>query len=90
MECTVSHKHHRSIMGPRGSNIQQVTEDHNVHIKFPERNRDSQSAAEVDEPVEEGSEEKDPRDLIIITGRKEDCEAAKEAILVSLFTSISL
>lgn len=37
MECIIPQKFHRSIMGPKGSRIQQITRDHNVQIKFPER-----------------------------------------------------
>lgn len=37
VECVITQKFHRSIMGPKGSRIQQITRDHNVQIKFPER-----------------------------------------------------
>lgn len=37
MECVIPQKFHRSIMGPKGARIQQITRDHNVQIKFPER-----------------------------------------------------
>lgn len=37
IECVIPQKFHRSIMGPKGSRIQQITRDHNVQIKFPER-----------------------------------------------------
>lgn len=37
MECVITQKFHRSIMGPKGSRIQQITRDFNVQIKFPER-----------------------------------------------------
>ncbi len=37
LECVILQKFHRSIMGPKGSRIQQITKDHNVQIKFPDR-----------------------------------------------------
>lgn len=37
IECVIPQKFHRSIMGPKGSRIQQITRDHIVQIKFPER-----------------------------------------------------
>ena len=37
IECTILQKFHRSIMGPKGSKIQQITRDYNVQIKFPDR-----------------------------------------------------
>ncbi len=57
-----------------------------MQIKFPERpgapppSEEQEEAAEEVEP-EEGKP--DPRDVINITGRKEHCEAAKEALMVS-------
>ncbi|XP_012774997.1 high density lipoprotein binding protein a [Maylandia zebra] len=91
MECVIPQKFHRSIMGPKGSRIQQITRDHNVQIKFPER-EDPQAAPPAEAPVQENGEADgevkepvDPNapkkcDVIIISGRKERCEAAIEAL----------
>ncbi|KAG7514309.1 vigilin isoform X1 [Solea senegalensis] len=91
MECVITQKFHRSIMGPKGSRIQQITRDHNVQIKFPER-EDPQAAPPADAPVQENGEANgevkepvDPNapkkcDVIVISGRKERCEAAIEAL----------
>uniref|UniRef100_A0A3Q3WA91 Vigilin n=1 Tax=Mola mola TaxID=94237 RepID=A0A3Q3WA91_MOLML len=86
IECIIAQKFHRSIMGPKGSRIQQITRDHNVQIKFPER-EDPQEApvqengetnGEVKEPVDPNAPKK--CDVIVISGRKERCEAAVEAL----------
>ncbi|XP_068449326.1 high density lipoprotein binding protein a isoform X2 [Clinocottus analis] len=91
IECVITQKFHRSIMGPKGSRIQQITRDHNVQIKFPER-EDPQAppaeapiqengeadAGEVKEPVDPNAPKK--CDVIVISGRKERCEAAVEAL----------
>ena len=37
IECHIEQAHHRTIMGPRGNNVQKITSDHNVQIKFPEK-----------------------------------------------------
>uniref|UniRef100_A0A8C5Z5X7 Vigilin n=1 Tax=Marmota marmota marmota TaxID=9994 RepID=A0A8C5Z5X7_MARMA len=37
VECAIPQRFHRSVMGPKGSRIQQITRDHNVQIKFPDR-----------------------------------------------------
>nr|XP_057928787.1 high density lipoprotein binding protein a isoform X1 [Doryrhamphus excisus]XP_057928788.1 high density lipoprotein binding protein a isoform X1 [Doryrhamphus excisus]XP_057928789.1 high density lipoprotein binding protein a isoform X1 [Doryrhamphus excisus] len=87
IECTIPQKFHRSIMGPKGSQIQQITRDHNVHIKFPER-EDPQAAEVIQENGEANGEVKeavDPNapkkcDVIVISGRQERCEAAAEAL----------
>ena len=118
-------------MGGRGSNVQAITHEHNVSIKFPDRENRStggggdpaHKATPTIEPVlvttppidedtppgdgaskvvngngevvtggegeggEEGEEEEvkppSPRDIILITGRLENAEAAKLALLVS-------
>lgn len=45
MECVITQKFHRSIMGPKGSRIQQITKDHSVQIKFPDREDPNGEAA---------------------------------------------
>ncbi|KAM8746098.1 high density lipoprotein binding protein a isoform 1-T1 [Acanthopagrus schlegelii] len=91
IECVIAQKFHRSIMGPKGSRIQQITRDHNVQIKFPER-EDQQAAPPAEAPIQENGEANgevkepvDPNapkkcDVIVISGRKERCEAAVEAL----------
>ncbi|XP_032381010.1 high density lipoprotein binding protein a [Etheostoma spectabile] len=90
VECVITQKFHRSIMGPKGSRIQQITRDHNVQIKFPER--EDQQAPPAEAPIQENGEANgevkepvDPNapkrcDVIVISGRKERCEAAVEAL----------
>lgn len=90
LECVILQKFHRSIMGPKGSRIQQITKDHNVQIKFPDR--EDQQVPSADAPVQENGEAngevKEPadplvpkkRDVIVLSGRKERCEAAIEAL----------
>ncbi|KAM6921829.1 LOW QUALITY PROTEIN: high density lipoprotein binding protein a [Xenentodon cancila] len=90
LECVIAQRFHRSIMGPKGSRIQQITRDHNVQIKFPEREDPQAPPAEpsVQENGEANGEVKesiDPNapkkcDVIVISGRKERCEAAMEAL----------
>uniref|UniRef100_A0A1A7X8I9 Vigilin n=1 Tax=Iconisemion striatum TaxID=60296 RepID=A0A1A7X8I9_9TELE len=95
IECVILQKFHRSIMGPKGSRIQQITRDHNVQIKFPDR-EDQQgknsAAPPAEAPVQENGETDgdikepvDPNapkkcDVILISGRKERCDAAVEAL----------
>lgn len=92
----VPHKFHRSVLGAKGANVQAITQDHNVSIKFPERegrgegqkgesqkSEGAQTTATL--PASNGVEDAatpDPRDVILITGRKENAEAAKLALLV--------
>uniref|UniRef100_A0AAQ5YLD0 Vigilin n=1 Tax=Amphiprion ocellaris TaxID=80972 RepID=A0AAQ5YLD0_AMPOC len=86
IECVIPQKFHRSIMGPKGSRIQQITRDHNVQIKFPEPappaeapiQENGEANGEVKEPVDPNAPKK--CDVIVISGRKERCEAAEEAL----------
>ncbi|KAK3556433.1 hypothetical protein QTP70_008283 [Hemibagrus guttatus] len=100
MECVIPQKFHRSIMGPKGARIQQITRDHNVQIKFPEREdvQASQAEAQVQENGEANGEVKenaDPMvpkkcDVIVLSGRKERCEAAVEALKALVPVSIEV
>ena len=37
MECVISQQYHRTVMGNRGTNVQEITRVHEVGIKFPDR-----------------------------------------------------
>ena len=44
IECIIPHKHHRSVMGAKGMNVQEITKQFNVNIKFPDRPRQPSSS----------------------------------------------
>uniref|UniRef100_UPI00398E5B1B vigilin-like isoform X1 n=1 Tax=Pristiophorus japonicus TaxID=55135 RepID=UPI00398E5B1B len=87
LECVITQRFHRAVMGLKGSKVQQITRDYDVQIKFPER--DENQGLEL-HPQENGDVNSDPReaepaprkcDVIVISGRKEKCEGAREALL---------
>lgn len=105
IECVISQKYHRTVMGSKGHKVQEITRDFEVGIKFPDRplqNEEGKAAAgkaaegnaeqaqppapapvvngEVDS---EGSGDGKPKvqDIIKITGKKENCDAARDALL---------
>ncbi|XP_026876745.2 vigilin isoform X2 [Electrophorus electricus] len=84
VEVVVPQRYHRTVMGPKGCRIQQITREHDVQVKFPERD---ESSAQEACPVENGgtSPETDsaPRrcDVITVTGQLEKCELARVALL---------
>lgn len=45
VECAIPQKFHRSVMGPKGSRIQQITRDYGVQIKFPDREENAGGSA---------------------------------------------
>uniref|UniRef100_A0AAR2ILC3 Vigilin n=1 Tax=Pygocentrus nattereri TaxID=42514 RepID=A0AAR2ILC3_PYGNA len=81
VEVVVPQRFHRAVMGPKGCRIQQITREHEVQIKFPEREESDAC------PVENGSTSPEadsvPRkcDIITVTGRVEKCEQARAALL---------
>ena len=42
IDVHIDHHHHRTIMGARGSKVQNIQSEFNVDIKFPERVDDSE------------------------------------------------
>merc|ERR1712038_1274331 len=82
IECLIEQIHHRTIMGPKGGNVQKITSEHQVQIKFPEKrsgngtpNGDLNGSGETN-----GHVTPDNTEIIRISGRKEDCEAAAQAL----------
>uniref|UniRef100_A0A671VYB7 Vigilin n=1 Tax=Sparus aurata TaxID=8175 RepID=A0A671VYB7_SPAAU len=82
VEVAIPQRYHRAIMGPKGCRIQHITREHEVQIKFPERDDGAEAP-----PQENGEVSPDaefvPRkcDIITISGRAEKCELAKAALL---------
>ncbi|XP_054285585.1 LOW QUALITY PROTEIN: vigilin [Macrosteles quadrilineatus] len=85
IDCVIPQKYHRSVMGQRGVKVQDITYKYDVQIKFPERSN-YQDEEEGDHPAENGdlvNGDVAPKlcDTIKITGKPENCEAAKQALL---------
>uniref|UniRef100_A0A3Q2IJ18 Vigilin n=1 Tax=Equus caballus TaxID=9796 RepID=A0A3Q2IJ18_HORSE len=89
-ECIIPQKFHHFIMGQMCSRIQQITRDYNVQIKFPDKEN---SVTNMDPTIQKNEEEVrekstteaasiSPRkcDTILISGQKEECAAAMEAL----------
>ena len=100
IECVIPQKYHRNIMGAKGVNVQKVTSEHNVQIKFPDRDSGNRGQGMVNgssSPVEEngdepGSPPASPRkcDTITIVGSKDNTEAAKQALMVGMACPFTL
>lgn len=86
IEVVIPQRLHRTIMGARGFKVQQVTTEHDVNIKFPDR--------DATDPVEglengtngtiDGVATDEPIrycDIIRITGHIDNCNAAKQALI---------
>lgn len=87
IDCVIPQRHHRIVMGSRGSKVQQITYEHDVHIKFPDRNATEEVAetnGDDEEAAETNGEAVRQCDIIRISGLLEKCEAAKQALLDSV------
>jgi transcription antitermination factor NusA-like protein len=77
IDVLIEQKHHRTIMGSQGSKVKQIQSEHNVDIKFPDRidhNDDGHAPDQNGDGVKAS-------DVIKVSGRPENCEAAKQALL---------
>ncbi|XP_018011553.1 vigilin [Hyalella azteca] len=78
VDVVIPQRHHRTVMGQRGSNVQGIQAQHNVEIKFPERATPEElQRREQEEPTDEVR----PCDIVRLKGSAEACEAAKKALL---------
>jgi len=82
IECLIEQVHHRTIMGPKGTNVQKITTENQVQIKFPEKARPGNGTPNGDLNGGEtnGHDTPDSTEIIRISGKKENCEAAAEAL----------
>jgi len=95
VNCVIAQKYHRIIMGPKGSKVQQITEEFGVQIKFPDRvdpeaNVSHANGVNNNETKAEVGEEGEPAETappaiveptITITGPQEKCDAAYAALM---------
>ncbi|KTF81679.1 hypothetical protein cypCar_00017836, partial [Cyprinus carpio] len=89
VEVLIPQRYHRAIMGPKGCRIQQITREHEVQIKFPDRD---ESAAQEAASQENGDTDLIPRkcDIITVMGRAEKCELARAALLALVPVTIDV
>jgi len=77
IKCVIEQKHHRSILGNKGKNVQDLTTRLSIQIKFPDRRRNDDEASS---PTSEDGME-NTSDIIMISGKKELAEEARDALL---------
>uniref|UniRef100_A0A8C1FE47 Vigilin n=1 Tax=Cyprinus carpio carpio TaxID=630221 RepID=A0A8C1FE47_CYPCA len=87
VEVLIPQRYHRAVMGAKGCKIQQITREHEVQIKFPDRDESQEPASQ-----ENGDTDLIPRkcDIIIVTGRAEKCELARAALLALVPVTIDV
>lgn len=83
VECIIAQKHHRTVMGAKGRKVQNITSEHDVLIKFPDRDAYDEHRVEEEVNGENGEavETVPACDVIRITGQPKNVAAAKQALL---------
>lgn len=85
IDVIIPQRYHRTVMGARGSKVQNITTEFDVQIKFPDKDMGRQEYAETNGDVEgvNGSAENvtPPQDIVRVSGKKENCDAARDALL---------
>lgn len=86
MEVIIPQRYHRTVMGARGSKVQAITTEYEVQIKFPEKDgyyvNGEEGQTQVNGEVNgEGETVTRPQDIVHIVGKKDKCEAARDALL---------
>ncbi|GFU19163.1 vigilin [Trichonephila clavipes] len=84
VECVIPQEHHRTVLGTRGSKVQNIQRQFNVTIKFPDREKpeDADKVTMNGDIHADGLEpESNQKNTIIIKGRQENCDAAAQALL---------
>lgn len=85
IEVIIPQRYHRTVMGARGSKVQNVTTEFDVQIKFPDKNMGTPEYAEANGDAEgvNGDAENvtPPQDIVRVSGKKENCDAARDALL---------
>lgn len=75
IEVNIPQRYHRTVMGSKGVKVQGITTEFDVQIKFPEKDFHGDN-----DNLPNGDLNPRPQDVVIIQGKKENCEAAKNAL----------
>jgi len=74
IDCEIEQQYHRTVMGAKGSQVQRITSDFNVQIKFPDK------AQENGEPAVPSPDRSSNPNIIRITGKQANCDNAAAAL----------
>jgi len=74
IDCEIEQQYHRTVMGAKGSQVQRITKDFDVQIKFPDK------ASENGEVPAPNPERSSNPNIIRITGKNKNCEGAANAL----------
>ena len=84
VECIIPFKYHSKVRGVEGTNVQSLAQEYSVSIDFPSRDSTelavTDTRSEADDEPNAFKDTSNPLDVILITGKEENCLCAKEAL----------
>ncbi|GJQ75567.1 hypothetical protein Trydic_g17648 [Trypoxylus dichotomus] len=81
IECVIPQNLHRTVMGAKGRKVQSITVDCDVQIKFPDKSNTEEYYKSEAINGDMNSEPVRQCDVIRITGKADNCEKAKQALI---------
>jgi len=89
IDCEIEQQYHRTVMGAKGSQVQRITRDFDVNIKFPDKAGTGENG---EAPAHVDPERSTNPNIIRITGKKSNCEGASAALkeLVPITAEVSI
>lgn len=88
IEVEIDAQHHRHLLGTRLNRIQSLQQEYDVRIKFPARPNRSDNNNSNNDGEEIVADNK--ANIVTITGRRENCEKAKQELLELVPISIEI
>lgn len=88
IEVIIKQKYHNAVIGKKGVNSQKISEDYHVEIQFPAKLGADEQATNGDEfshengdAIADDTQSPSKYDIVLISGLRENCEKAKDALL---------
>lgn len=84
IECFIPQKHHVNLIGKKGNKSSQLSDEFKVEIQFPAKSLSLAANSNSNEQVNSTPttpNETTSSDIVLISGLKDDCERAKQALL---------
>ncbi|XP_017771601.1 PREDICTED: vigilin [Nicrophorus vespilloides] len=96
LECIIPQQVHRTVMGAKGYKVQGIVAQFDVQIKFPDKSNTDEYTQQLQQQQQQSENEQqmngdcgEPEDAVVvrqcdvirITGKEENCRAARQALL---------
>jgi len=96
IECHIPQKHHVNLIGKKGNKSSQLSDEFKVEIQFPAKSLSLAANSNSNEQVNSNTSSNESTttptssDIVLISGLKDDCERAKQALLDLIPISVDI